>query len=155
MMAMMVFFTVPARFLGGVMADRVSKNHIQYLIAGAFLLQTIGMAVFLLYPSMTSVYIFLVFYGFGSGAPTPLRLTMGGRFFGRKAFASIQGSSMVVTAPFSFLAPVFAGWVYDTTGSYNYAFITFAAMATFAAALMCLVRPPKPPDKIGDIRRFI
>ena len=38
MMAMMVFFTIPARFLGGVLADRVRKDRLQFLLAGAFVL---------------------------------------------------------------------------------------------------------------------
>jgi len=93
--------------------------------------------------------------GFGSGAPTPLRLTIGGRYFGRKAFASIQGSSMVFTAPIALLSPVYAGWVYDTTGSYMSAFSIFAGLSVVAAILMCLVRPPKPPAQVTDIRKFL
>jgi cyanate permease len=155
LMAMMVFFTVPARFLGGVLADRVRKNRLQYLAAGAFLLQTIGIVAFLLHQSIVTVYVFLIFYGLGSGAPTPLRLTVGGRYFGRKAFASIQGSSMAMTVPTAFFAPVYAGWVYDTTGSYNGAFVSFAIMSALSALLMLLVRPPKAPEQVTDITRFM
>ncbi len=155
MMAMMVFFTIPARFIGGLLADRIRKDRLQFLVAGAFLLQTIGITCFLLNRSLAMVYVLLVLYGFGSGAPVPLRLTIGGRYFGRKAFASIQGTSSLFTAPASFLAPVYAGWVYDTTRSYITAFILFAVLATFAALLMCLVRPPRPPARVSDIRKFL
>ncbi|MFC2070158.1 MFS transporter [Chloroflexota bacterium] len=155
MMALMVFFTIPARFIGGVLADRVRKNRIQYLVAGAFFLQVIGILVFLLHQSIVTVYVFLILYGFGSGAPTPLRMTLGGRYFGRKAFASIQGTSMVLTAPMSFLSPVYAGWVYDTTGSYTDAFISFAVLCALSAFLMLLVHPPKPPAQVGNIRKFL
>jgi len=82
-------------------------------------------------------------------------MAIGGRFFGRKAFASIQGSSMVFTAPAALLSPVYAGWVYDTTGSYITAFTLFAALAALSAVLMCLVRPPKPPAQITGIRQFL
>ncbi|MFX1555444.1 MAG: MFS transporter [Promethearchaeota archaeon] len=155
MMAMMAFFAVPARFLGGFLADRVRKDRLQFLVAGAFLLQSIGITAFLLNQSIAMAYVLLILYGFGSGAPTPMRLTIGGRYFGRKAFASIQGTSMMFGAPVSFLAPVYAGWVYDTTGSYTTAFVLFAALAALAASLMCLVRPPKPPAQITDIRTFM
>lgn len=155
MMAMMVFFTVPARFVGGFLADRIRKDRLQFLVAAAFLLQAIGMTAFLLNRSLAMVYVFLVLYGFGSGAPVPLRLTIGGRYFGRKAFASIQGISSLFTAPVSFLAPVYAGWIYDTTGSYINAFKLFAVLATSAAFLMCLVRPPKPPAQVTDVRKFL
>jgi len=155
MMAMMVFFTVPARFIAGLLADRVRKDRLQFLVAGAFLLQAIGIAVFLLNQSIAMVYIFLILYGFGSGAPVPLRLTMGGRYFGRKAFASIQGTSMVFAAPVALLAPVYAGWVYDTTGSYIPAFTLFMALAIVAAFVMCLLRPPKPPAQVTDIHKIL
>ena len=155
MMAMMVFFTVPARFVAGFLADRVSKDRLQYLVAGAFLMQAAGIAAFLLHQSIVTVYIFLALFGFGAGAPVPLRLTIGGRYFGRKAFASIQGTSMVFAAPAALLAPVYAGWVHDTTGSYVQAFILFVAMAALAAVLMVLMRPPKPPVQITDIRDFL
>ena len=155
MMAMMIFFTIPARFIAGVLADKVRKDRLQFLVAGAFLLQALGIGIFLLHQSVVTVYVLLVLYGFGNGAPTPLRLTMGGRYFGRKAFASIQGTSMVLTAPVALLSPVYAGWVYDNTGSYIPAFTTFVVMILIAAVLMSLMRPPKPPDQITDIRKFL
>jgi OFA family oxalate/formate antiporter-like MFS transporter len=155
MMALMVFFTIPARFIGGILADRVRKAHLPYLVAAAFLCQSLGIVSFLINQNIAMVYVLLVLVGFGSGAPTPLRLTIGGRYFGRKAFASIQGSSMVFSAPVAFLSPVYAGWVYDTTGSYTGAFIVLAALSAFAAFLMFFVRPPKPPAEVTDIRRFL
>ena len=62
---------------------------------------------------------------------------------------------MMFGAPVSFIAPIYAGWIYDTTGNYTTAFITFAVLATFAAFLMCLVRPPKPPAEPSDIRNIM
>ncbi|MFC2005270.1 MFS transporter [Chloroflexota bacterium] len=155
MMAMMVFFTVPARFLGGFLADRFSKNHLRFLVAGSFLFLAVGITAFLLNQTIATVYVLLILYGLGQGASTPLRLTIGGRYFGRKAFASIQGTSMMFAAPASLLAPVYAGWIYDTTGSYTTAFITFAAIATVSAFIMCLMRPPKPPAQATDVRKFL
>ena len=155
MMAMMVFFTIPARFAAGVLADRVRKDRLQFLVAGTFLLQALGIGIFLFHQSVVTVYVLLVLYGFGTGAPTPLRLTMGGRYFGRKAFASIQGTSMVLTSPVALLSPVYAGWVYDNTGSYIPALTAFVVMILIAAVLMCLMRPPKPPEQVTDIGKFL
>lgn len=143
MMGMMVFFTIPSRFLGGAIADRAGKGGLPFLIAGGFLLQVIGIVSFLITPSVISMYIFLILFGFGSGAGTVLFIAMLARFFGRKAFGSIFGSSIAVRAPASLLAPVFSGWVYDTTGSYTAAFILFAGAAAVAALLMCFTRPKK------------
>jgi len=155
MMAMMVFFTIPSRFLGGFLADRIRKDRLQFLLAGAFLFQAIGITTFLLNQTVTMVYVFLILYGFGSGASTPSRLMIGARYFGRKAFASIQGTTMLFVAPLSLLAPVYTGWIYDTTDSYITALILFAALAAFATFLVCLLRPPKAPAKVTDIRKFM
>ena len=155
MMAMMVFFTIPSRFLGGFLADRVSKDRLQFLLAASFLFQAIGITVFLLIPTMAMVYVLLILFGFGSGALTPLRLIIMGRYFGRKAYGSIQGTSQIIISPASLLAPVYTGWVYENTGSYITAFITLAIIAFFGFFLICLTRPPKPPAEVTDVRKFI
>jgi len=155
MMAVMVFFTIPARFLAGFLADHVRKDRLQFLLAGAFLFQAIGITAFLLNQTIAMVYVLLILFGFGSGAGTPLKLFIGGRYFGRKAYGSIQGTSMMLGAPAALIAPVYAGWIYDTTGSYIIAFTTFAALAALATLLISLVRPPKPPAQVTDIRKFM
>ena len=155
MMGLMVFFTVPSRFLSGFFIDRVQKNRMQFLLAGAFLLQAVGIGAFCLNQSIAMVYVLLILYGFGSGAATPLYLLMLGRYFGRKAYGSIHGSTALLRAPVQLVAPVYAGWVYDTTGSYMTAFIVFAAVATLSTIIICIVWPPKPPAHVTDIHQFV
>ncbi|MFC2011261.1 MFS transporter, partial [Chloroflexota bacterium] len=155
MMAMMQFFSLPSRFFGGLLADRIRRDRLQYLLAGTFLLMAAGITVFLLKQTIAMVYVFFVLYGFGNGAATPLRLMIGSRYFGRKAFGTILGSILVIEAPLGFLAPVYAGWIYDTTGSYITAFTVFAILAAFATLLMFLVQPPKPPAEVTDIHKFM
>lgn len=151
MMAMMVFFTIPSQFLSGIIADRVSKERLKLLLAAVFILPAIGLTVFLLSPNLAGVYAFLILYGFGSGAFVPLDIVIRSRYFGRKAYGSIQGSSVIFSAPVSFLAPVYTGWVYDATGSYTNAFILFAALAAFGALLMLLMRLPKLSTNISGV----
>ena len=148
MMAMMIFFAIPSRIFGGLIADRIRKEHLKFLLAVTFLFPAAGIMAFLLSQNIAGVYVFLILYGFGSGAFVPLDIVIRSRYFGRKAYGSIQGSSVIFSAPISFLAPVYTGWVYDSTGSYTIAFILFAALAAFAAFLMLLVRVPKPPDMV-------
>lgn len=145
MMSMMIFFTIPARFFGGLIADRVPKNRIQFLLLGSFLLQVIGLGTYLWYQNLPAVYVLLACHGFSSGAVTPLVIVMIGRYFGRKSFGSILGTVIAVLAPMGLLSPVYYGWVFDNTGSYNIAFITALVFAALAALLMFFVRSPKPP----------
>jgi MFS family permease len=145
MMAMMVFFTIPSQFISGIIADRVGKEKLKLLLAGAFIATALGLTIFLLIRNMVGVYVFLILYGFGSGAFVPLDIMIRSRYFGRKAYGAIQGSSVIFSAPISFLAPVYTGWVYDATGSYTNAFILLAALAAFGALLMFLMKIPKLP----------
>jgi MFS family permease len=146
MLSVMVFFTIPSRFVAGWLADRLPSDRMQFIAAAAFFLQGAGIAAFLIHPSVSMAWVLLILYGFGNGAPTPVRLTMGGRFFGRKSFASILGSTMLVIAPVSMVSPVYAGWIYDRTGSYDIAFLTFAVLLGVSVILVSLVRPPKLPE---------
>ncbi len=149
MMAMMVFFTIPSRFFGGIIADHVKKDHLKFLLAATFVFPVLGLTVFLSSQSIASVYVLLILFGFGSGAFVPLDIVIRSRYFGRKAYGSIQGSSVILSAPLSFLSVVYTGWVYDTTSSYTTAFILFAALGALASFIMCLVKVPKPPAMVN------
>ena len=80
---------------------------------------------------------------------------MQARYFGRKGFASIRGVTMLVLSPFGVIAPIYAGWVYDTTGSYTTAFTVFTGLLVLGAVFMFLATPPKPPAQVTDIDKFL
>ncbi len=145
MMGMMIFFTVPSRFFGGLIADHIAKSRIQYLLLVAILLQVVGLGTFLMFQNLVGVYVLLVCHGLSSGAVTPLVILIVGRYFGRQHFGSILGMMITFLAPIGLLSPVYYGWVFDTTGNYNIAFITALIFAAVATLLMFFVHPPKPP----------
>jgi len=148
MLSMMIFFMLPSRFFSGIIADRVKQNRLQFYAAGALFLQALGLGIFLLVPGVVSAYALLILYGFGNGAVTPLRLAMGGRYFGRRAFASILGVGMFINAPIGFVSPIFAGWIHDITDSYHVAFVTFTALLLAAGVVLLFLRPPKLPKRL-------
>ncbi len=145
LMGMMILFTLPSRFFGGLLADRVPKSRIQFLLTAAFLFQAIGLGTYLLFQNVPAAYVLMACYGLSSGAVTPLVIIILGRYFGRKAFGSILGTTVALLSPLGMLSPVFYGWVFDTTGSYNNAFITGLVLAVIAVVVSCLVRSPKLP----------
>ena len=142
MMSMMVFFTVPSRVVGGILADRIPKNRLQLMLTTAFLLQVIGIGSYLLYPGLPTVYVLLVCHGLSTGAVTPVVLLILGRYFGRKAFGSILGMMIAIIAPIGLLAPVYYGWIHDITGSYDIAFFTALIIVFLATATTYFIRPP-------------
>jgi len=145
MMAMQVFFTIPSRLFGGLLADQIGKNRLPFLLALALALQAIGIGAFLVFRTTPSVYVFLILYGLSSGAGTPVLTVTLARYFGRKSFGTIFGVLRAFQAPFSFMAPAYAGWVYDTTGSYTTAFTVFAILVVVSSICLCFVQPPKAP----------
>jgi len=155
MMAVMAFFAIPSRFLAGFLADRLRTNQLQFLLAGTYLFQVIGIIAILSSQTTAMIYVFLILFGFGSGAIIIVRILIEGRFFGRKAFATIHGVTNLLHAPVGLITPIFAGWIYDTTGSYTIAFISFAALTMIGVFLALFLRPPKPPAEVGDIHKFM
>ncbi|OGO00052.1 MAG: hypothetical protein A2Y90_03550 [Chloroflexi bacterium RBG_13_52_12] len=151
MMGIMVFFTIPSRFFGGIIADKVPKSRLHLLLVVAFLLQVIGISTYLWSRSLASVYVLLACHGLSSGAVTPVIILVLGRYFGRKAFGSILGTMIAFLAPMGLLSPVYYGWVFDNHLSYDNAFITALAMAAIAAVTTLFVRPPRPPAYNAEV----
>ena len=155
MLALMVSASIPARLLGGFLADRVKKQHLRFVVGGAYLLQAVGFAVFLLNQTTAMIYIWFILYGIGMGAGFALMMPMRARYFGRKALGSIGGISRVFMVPTGVAAPIYLGWVYDTTGSYINAFILVAVLLAASGVLAAFILPPKPPAQITNVRRIM
>jgi sugar phosphate permease len=155
LLGIIILFSTPSRLIGGFLMDRIQTRYIRFLMAGAFLLQAIGITAFLLNQTVAMIYVFLILFWLGVGIALPLESGIRGRYFGRKAFGSIGGTSMIFTTPIGVLAPIYAGWVYDNTGSYIPAFTLFAVLFGISAIFVSLAYPPKPPAQITDVRKFL
>lgn len=156
MMALMVTASIPARLIAGMLTDRVTKRQLRFLLGGAYLFQGLGIAVFLLNQTEAMIYVWFLLYGFGMGAGWTLSSPIRARYFGRKAFGSIGGSSMLFLTPVGVVAPVYLGWIYDTTGTYMSGFTLMAILLIAAAITAALfILPPKPPAQITDVRKFV
>jgi len=154
MMSIYVGVSIPFRFIGGFTVDRFKRERLRFIVGGAYFLQALGFAAFLLNPTIAMIYIWFILYGVGMGLAfvmSPMRA----RYFGRKAFGSIQGTAMMFGTPIGVIAPIYAGWVYDTTGSYTTVFIVVTGLLAAACALMAFVVPPKPPAQVTDVRSIV
>jgi MFS family permease len=104
---------------------------------------------------MVGIYVFLILAGISKGATMVPLAAIRGRYFGRKSFGSIRGISMLLMTPFGIVAPVYGGWVYDTTGSYTIVLTLCAALLAFATVIMVFALPPKPPAQVTDARKIV
>ena len=133
---------LPALFVSGYYADRLPKT---VMIAFFLFLQGTGILIIALFDSFLMAYVFAVFYGVGFGGRSPLSTAIRGDYFGRKAFATIMGMSQLPMNLAMIAAPLFAGYMFDTTGAYIVPFTTFAALSFLGAVLMLFVRKPESP----------
>jgi len=135
----MTLMSAPGRLFGGWFADRWN---VKYLYAVSSVAQAGGLFVLSRVTNMSWVWAFVVIYGISYGTRIPLEPAMRARYFGSKAFGSIMGYMNAFSVLGSFGGPYFAGWVFDTTGSYVNAFLIFAGMMIIAAIVILFIRSP-------------
>ena len=109
--------------IGGYMGDRVNMRQALFFFSA---IQSVAVLVLLLADSAPLAFLFAVIWGIGRGGRSPLNSAIRGLYFGRRAFASITGISMVPKNAFMFAAPIFAGYMFDLRGSYEIPFIAVA-----------------------------
>jgi cyanate permease len=146
---------IPGMIISLLISDRIEKQHLRFLIGGAYLLHIIGFGAFLLTRTLAAAYLIFIFHHFCAGIMGPFNSVISSRYFGRKAFGSIRGTLMMFMLPVSVIAPIYAGWVYDTTGSYITVFSLCVVLIALATTVILFAAPPKPPAQITDIRSIL
>lgn len=139
---------LPTQFVSGYYADRFNKP---LMIAFFMVIQAAGIMIFALFDQHWTAYVAIVLYGAGFGGRSPLTTAIRGDYFGRKAFATIMGISQLPMNIAMIFAPLFAGYMFDTTGSYVVPFSAFGILCFLGAILMLFVRKPETP--LGTVRR--
>ena len=66
-------------------------------------------------------------------------------YYGRKYFGTINGLTHIAMAVTTVVGPVFAGYMFDVTGSYRLAFISFAMVSIFGVVSAIFARRPQLP----------
>ncbi|MEK7874369.1 MAG: MFS transporter, partial [Chloroflexota bacterium] len=121
----------------------VERLHVRRAMPLALTLCAVGLVLLIVMSTPAMAYAYAVVYGLALGGFLSLTPTMWATYFGRESLGAIRGFTFPVLQALAALSPVFAGWVYDVSGSYTWAFIPFAGMYVVAAALVLLARPPK------------
>jgi len=88
-----------------------------------------------------ALYLFAIILGFGYGGVVALQSPVVAWLFGLKSHGVIFGLLIVGYAVGSAIGPVLAGRIFDISGSYQVAFLLFAALAIMAIILAWLLRP--------------
>ena len=132
------------RVFSGYIADIFDKR---YVIAGFLLFQTAALFVFAVGNTVFMFMLFGLLFAPGWSGRGAALTAYRGELFGRRRFASITGVSMVVTNSLSLIGPVFAGFLFDVTGSYASPFLALSVLSLVAAFLILLVRKPRKASR--------
>ena len=82
-------------------------------------------------------------FGYGVGGIVPLHGNVVGKTFGSERFGAVLGLMRPAMFPIQILGVPFAGWVYDTTGSYALAFQVLFVLYGMAALAISFYRAPE------------
>jgi len=145
-LGLMATISLGGRFLTVTLGNKYTER--QYIILG-YTLRTIGLVIFIYARTIPIIMLFALFYGVGYGITIPSQTSLRANYFGRKAYATITGYTTMFGAITNVAYPVFAAWIYDTTGSYIQAFWVVTALQAFAIVFMYLARKPEPPISLG------
>jgi MFS family permease len=149
-MAAAVGVSVPGRFLYGWLTDRISP-HLLMASAGLLLsLSTMALVVFVIrlgWITALPIWTFGIAQGFGIAGSTVALPILVGRCFGELEFGKIQGLVMAGFAVGVILGGPSAARIFDTTGSYELAWILCSGMGLVSVVLALLVRPTALHDE--------
>jgi MFS family permease len=143
-MAFAVGISVPGRFISGWLTDRIAP---QVLMAAAgLLLGCSALALHLLVIEFgmigyVPIWTFGFLQGLGIAAATVVLPILVGRCFGDLEFGKIQGLVMAGFAVGVIFGGPSAAKIFDTTGSYAWAFVLCAVGGAVSMVLVLLVRP--------------
>ncbi len=109
----------------------------------ALVLMVLGMLVLARAEEAWYIVPFLALYAPAYGGLAALPSALRADFFGRRAFGTISGVMGPVTTAGTMIGPLFAGYVFDTTGTYRQALLAFALCGLVSLGLMALAKRPR------------
>ena len=132
---------VVTKMIWGFLGERIQ---VRYLLAASYFALTATMLLMVLVDSGPLILLFPVFYAVGGGS-VPLSSLIWANYFGRGSLGTIRGVFLPVTQVLGAVSPVFAGYVFDSTGSYDKAFLVFGGCFAVGAVVMLLAKRPGAP----------
>jgi sugar phosphate permease len=124
---------------GGYLGDRLDKR---LFAAGCMVGHTVAMLGLVVATSPALVFLCAGLHGLAWGARGPLMMAVRADYFGRRAFATIEGFAAIVTMIGLVLGPMLVGYLADTLGDYRPGFLGLAMVTGAGIALFWFA--PRP-----------
>jgi MFS family permease len=135
----LALFAIASKIIFGTISEWITARW-SYAIVVA--LQIIGLAILLLPGSELLTWGGLMVFGLGMGgvgALGPLAIT---EMFGLKNFGAILGLTTPAMIIPALVGPIMAGFIFDSTGSYDLAFQITVGLLLISMTSFALARPP-------------
>lgn len=139
-MSLCAGFGVMGKLSFGWMGDKWPVRRLMLLI---IVVQFAGQLMMYLAEDLLLFSLGAALFGYGVGGVVPMHGTIVGRTFGRERFGAVLGLMRPAMFPIQILGVPFAGWVFDTTGSYALAFEVLLGLYLLAAVAISFYRAPQ------------
>lgn len=90
------------------------------------------------------IWMFAILLGLGIGGWMPTMSLLASTNFGLVAYGTIYGVLNAFQSAGAGAAPIFSGYLYDKTGTYDTAFIVIAIAVAIGIPIILMIRRPKP-----------
>jgi OFA family oxalate/formate antiporter-like MFS transporter len=138
------------KFFFGWLCDRIAAK---YAWSIAQSLQVISIIIFInITPTSPSaaLWAYAILMGLGLGGWLPTMSVLTSANFGLVSYGIIFGVVNLIHSTGSSIGPLFAGYIHDTTLSYNLAFTIFLALFAVSISTALAIRRPKALSMIKD-----
>jgi MFS family permease len=127
------------RFPVGALGDKVEPRYIITVAFGCMMA-----SLFLIWKNQSLEMIIAAGFLFGAGFGTLAIMfpTLMGNYFGAEAFAGINGVIAPIFVVFAATVPVAGGFIFETTGSYDLAYLCLVILLATAFAFSFFMKPP-------------
>jgi MFS family permease len=133
---------IAGKLLAGGLADRIGAK---VAVLANFVLLALA-STFLLLPAIPgAIPVFLIVHGATTAAEDVVVPLIVGQRFGMENLSRVYGLLLLALIPGGTLGPLFAGRMFDVSGSYAGVFSTFVVCNVLAVAALAFVTRRRPP----------
>ena len=144
--ASIVAMMIPALSIIGRLGAGWASDYLNHKLALALMLmgQLVGVVLFLNAHLLFALIPFVVLFSVSYGGIFVLRMAILSDYYGKTYIGSIMGLCFGLGAIGSVCGPPLAGWIFDTTGSYDLAWIISSVLLLIGIPLVLLTKSPSP-----------
>jgi MFS family permease len=141
MFSLMFLLSIPLRLLVGVLGD---KFPLPPMMGAGMVSAALAVVAMLVMDGNIAVYLFVTLMAIEQGTSS-LNWVSLGNFFGRTSFATLMGLISVAFNIGMLITPIYAGLMFDRTGSYTVVLVSFLPIYLAAGVFFLMTRKPDAP----------